>query len=95
MATLFFSVFVGMIAVVVYPVLTCVVLADAKEDSRRRLERWRIATFCMTVILTIWTSLWARPYGDSLFIAQGPLWVFCGLGSALIAVQTLLLRKKV
>lgn len=85
MSPVLFSIYVGLIAIIVIPAMVVIVFADTyRQSSRReRLQLWQVAVLVGTTMLALWTHLWVRPTGEALLIAPAPLWVFCGIGIAL------------
>lgn len=85
MSPVLFSIYVGLIAIIVIPAMVVIVFADTyRQSSRReRLQLWQVAVLVGTTMLALWTHLWVGPTGEALLIAPAPLWAFCGIGIAL------------
>lgn len=79
-----FSYVFGAIVVFVIPMMTVIVWADTYQGATRyqRLDAWQIVTLVATVMLAGYTYLYVHPYGDTVLIAETPLWGFCGAGVA-------------
>lgn len=75
MSTLMFSWFVGLIAVIIFPIMITMVYTDTERTSRRRdrLRVWQLGTLLSTTMLIIWTTCWVRPNSQELLFADGPL----------------------
>lgn len=85
MEAVLFSIYAGLIAVIIVPVLLVLTVFDTYRQStrRERLQLFQVAVLVGTTGLATWTVLWAEPTKDSMLFATTPLWVFCGIGAAL------------
>lgn len=71
-----FSYLFGAIVILVIPMTAVIVWFSTYRDATQyeRVEAWQFVTLLATSMLLGYTYFFVRPYGDTWYITEAPLW---------------------
>lgn len=80
-----FSYLFGAIVILVIPMTAVIVWFSTDRDATQyeRIEAWQFVTLFATSMLLGYTYFFVRPYGDTWYIAEAPLWTSSVFGIVL------------